>query len=72
MRPSRAKNISGQRFGRLVAVELVGVNRRYGVALWRCHCDCGQERVISGASLRKRDGSKSCGCSRQREEVLCQ
>ncbi|MBB3705871.1 hypothetical protein [Aminobacter aminovorans] len=34
---------------------------RGGEAKWHCRCDCGTERVIGGARLRK-GLTKSCGC----------
>jgi hypothetical protein len=52
------RDITGQRFGRLIALQRVGPK-----AHWRCQCDCGQHRVILLASLR--DGAtRSCGCLR--------
>lgn len=53
-------DITGQRFGRLVALEMVGRNSAMNV-LWRCKCDCGNETTVSGSSLRK-GVTKSCGC----------
>lgn len=49
-------NIVGQRFGRLVVVELVRGTGRY-----RCHCDCGNETMNNrGVLIAGR--VKSCGC----------
>lgn len=54
-------DLSGQRFGKLVAIEPVGVNRCRQV-IWRCECDCG--KIIKVPSSRLINGSsKSCGCS---------
>ena len=54
------KDISGQRFGRLVAVERVGVNkRRY--SMWLCKCDCGNTAIV-GVSQLTGGNSRSCGC----------
>lgn len=53
-------NLTGERFGRLVAAELVrrdGDSRAY----WRCICDCGGTSVVAGKSLRN-GATKSCGC----------
>jgi hypothetical protein len=52
-------DISGRRFGRLVALETAG--KRWGRFLWLCRCDCGVESVFDGNHLR-RGMSKSCGC----------
>lgn len=60
-------DITGQRFGRLVAVELVEHDRRNRQARWVVKCDCGTVKEVNGQSLR--NGSiKSCGCL-QRERV---
>lgn len=53
-------DISAQRFGRLVVVEYAGKNKQ-GAAMWRCKCDCGNEKVVCGAELR-RGKTFSCGC----------
>lgn len=59
------KDILGQRFGRLVAIEKVGSNQR-GNILWRCQCDCGRESIVRGDQLRaKTKPTRSCGCSGQ-------
>ena len=51
-------DISGVRFGRLVAKERVDKK-------WRCACDCGAEKLINPSNM-KRGLTKSCGClSRQ-------
>jgi hypothetical protein len=56
----RALDLTGQRFGKLVAVEPAGSSRR-GQRLWRCRCDCGGESVVEAQSLRSAN-TKSCGC----------
>lgn len=60
MNASNFKDISGERFGRLTAVEHVGTNSSGG-ALWLCRCDCGSETIVAGKSLRS-GNTKSCGC----------
>ncbi len=50
----------GQRFGRLV-ITAPGPKRESGEARWCCRCDCGQERLVGGTSLRK-GHTVSCGC----------
>lgn len=51
-------DITGKRFGRLVAVEYVGQGKG---SLWRCVCDCGNE-CIKPIKLLNRGAVKSCGC----------
>lgn len=54
-------SLSGRRFGRWsVTVPLVKRAKDRGVN-WRCVCDCGTSRAVSGNSLR-RGISQSCGC----------
>lgn len=55
------RDLTGQRFGRLVPTEPTR-NTRYGW-YWRCTCDCGNETEIRGTSLTTA-GTKSCGCLR--------
>lgn len=59
----RYKDLTNQRFGRLVAVRFVGVNEN-NCAEWKMRCDCGTEFVaLSGNILAGR--IKSCGCLRR-------
>lgn len=59
----RAVNMSGQRFGRLVALEPMHV-RSGGAIMWKCVCDCGKTKEILGPSLRS-GATQSCGCLRR-------
>lgn len=53
---------TGQRFGRLVAVERVGKSSRRQ-SLWLCLCDCGNTTVVTTDKLAN-GNTKSCGCHR--------
>lgn len=44
------KNLLGQRFNKLVVFERAGSNERRE-ALWKCRCDCGNERICSSHQL---------------------
>lgn len=59
----KPKNISGQRFGRLLAVAMVGSDRD-SKAIWKCVCDCGTIIERTGDVLRS-GINKSCGCLRR-------
>lgn len=60
-----ANDYSGQRFGRLVAIEPVSRRAADGSVFWRCQCDCGNETQASTTNLRS--GSvHSCGCLHER------
>lgn len=56
-----AKDLTGQRFERLVALDRAPtVEKR---AMWRCKCDCGNEKVV-WQYLLTTGGVRSCGCIR--------
>jgi len=57
-----------QRFGRLIALEVVGSHASNGGALWRCACDCGSEVVVIAAHLRNGNTS-SCGCLKRERTI---
>lgn len=54
-------DITSQRFGRFVVIERALPNGSDRHARWRCQCDCGQQRIVSGHTLRL-GTSRSCGC----------
>lgn len=54
-----AGEISGKKFGRLLAVDRIG--SRAGHALWLCRCDCGKSTSVIATNL-KRGNTTSCGC----------
>lgn len=56
----RWKDISGEKFGRLVAKHPSGNTRDHG-PLWYCECRCGNFTTVLGASLRS-GATRSCGC----------
>lgn len=67
-----AKDMIGQRFGRLTVVERAenkADGSETGRAMWKCLCDCGNTTIVSGRNLRN-GSTKSCGCllsERQKE-----
>lgn len=58
---SRTPDLTGQRFGRLVAVRSVGVVRKQ--MRWECACDCGGTDIASVGGLQSGQAT-SCGCVR--------
>ena len=59
-KPTRVTDISGQRFGRLVAISFAGLTTTKQ-ARWLCKCDCGNEHTVTARHLKTGD-TKSCGC----------
>lgn len=58
---STARNLIGQRFGRLTVIERAPNRPGSTCAIWRCICDCGNEKVKASHDLR-RAHAPSCGC----------
>ena len=62
------KDLTGQRFGRLLVLSLVDSPASADIPTkWRCLCDCGNIVEVRGYNL-KSGGSTSCGCL-QRERA---
>lgn len=63
----RAKDIRGQRFGRLTVLYRVkqpkNLKDTSQMAYWKCKCDCGNIIIYRGDLLRRK-GVVSCGCYR--------
>lgn len=55
------KDLTGQRFGRLVVLGLADVPDRKGFIFWRVRCDCGTEKVIMQNNFIYGQ-TRSCGC----------
>jgi hypothetical protein len=53
-------DLTGQRFGKLVAIKPVGKNKSLNY-LWLCKCDCDKE-VVTGSNSLIKGNTKSCGC----------
>lgn len=58
-RPSRVRDLSGQRFGRLVASSVQGCDKKK--AQWLCRCDCGADLIVAMDNLVG-GHTRSCGC----------
>lgn len=55
-----AIELAGKTFSRWAVLERVG-STKSGCVRWKCRCDCGNEKVVTGSSLI-RGGTHSCGC----------
>lgn len=62
----KVRNLSGQKFGRLTAIEQHGYTdkNKYGTryAIWYCKCDCGNYCEMSSDQLTRSRSNHSCGC----------
>lgn len=61
------KDLTGQKFGRLTAEEQFGRSES-GRVLWKCKCDCGNEKIVESTRLLT-GVTKSCGCYRIEELI---
>lgn len=61
--PSKFKDMIGLKFGKLKVISRAPDRYISGkqVTMWNCHCDCGNDTVVSGHSLRNHH-TESCGC----------
>lgn len=58
---NKIKDLSGQRFGRLTAIEPTERRDVKGSVFWKCRCDCGNETEVDENSLTS-GNTISCGC----------
>lgn len=54
-------DITGKRFGKLVALELDHRRKGQGLSYWKCRCDCKQTCTVYLGHLRN-GRQQSCGC----------
>lgn len=66
----RAHDLTGQRFGHLVAIQKEQSRHTASgatYAMWLCQCDCGKT-ILTSAEALKAGRTQSCGCARS---ALC-
>lgn len=68
MRKSRIKDLTGQRFGKLLVVKFLEKNNK-NQAIWECLCDCGRTTKCRTATLNF-GAQKSCGCSKITSQLI--
>lgn len=58
------KDLTGQRFGRLVVVRATNERGPDGSVIWECRCECGNTCITSSNQLTRKNHSRkrSCGC----------
>jgi hypothetical protein len=67
-------DITGERFGNLIAIELIPENERKNkrnVREWLCKCDCGNTVIVEQRNLRgKKYQQQSCGCLQSKAHLV--
>lgn len=68
---SQRIDLTGQRFGKLVALKPIYGHQEGKHTQWECQCDCGNKIFVDMGNLQQ-GFSKSCGCtlSRQEENII--
>jgi len=60
----RFKDISGNKYNKLTAISFVTRTEKYGQAIWRFKCDCGNVKDMLSSNVVNLT-TKSCGCFAQ-------
>lgn len=58
--PRNVIDMTGKHYGRYTVLEYAGQNKDHK-AVWKCRCDCGVIKNVTGKDLRS-GNTKSCGC----------
>lgn len=59
------KDITGQKFHRLEALQDTGKRARNRSVIWLCRCECGKEVEVAYSDLRY-SNMRSCGCQKKK------
>ncbi len=57
--PSRAKDKTGQTFGKLLVLRFMGLDKRHQ-SLWECQCVCGNLKIVRGECLSSGNVAVCC------------
>lgn len=68
---NRYIDITGIRFGKLIALHPDPINYNPKKERWIFKCDCGKEKsILKGGVTKKTKPTKTCGCILSKEEIL--
>ena len=62
---SKFIDLTGNRFGKLLVLEIDKEKSHDGIIYWKCQCDCGNITSVIAGDLTRKNGTKSCGCIRK-------
>lgn len=63
------KDLTGQHFGRLTALESLPPHGKNSSRLWLCECECGEIAIVRGTDLTN-GHTMSCGCYRKMKKAV--
>jgi hypothetical protein len=66
---SAFKDITGQKFGRLIAICVSEANAIGKKKQWACRCECGNHAIVCASNLTS-GHTTSCGCARIKQKGL--
>jgi len=66
------KDLTGKKFGRLTALEIVGKKGTATVYFWKCLCDCGNYQDVNGQHLREGSVNHCNKCPNKSDETILQ
>ena len=52
-------DLTGKRFGRLIVIRQIGVDKRRREKTWLCQCDCGNTKETKTRVLSRRSNRRS-------------
>jgi hypothetical protein len=58
------RDLTGERFGKLVVIGKNQYKNKHGHILWRCECECGNEKIVESTGLRKGKATNCGQCGR--------
>jgi len=61
MASNKGIDLTGQKFGKLTAIERTGETHPKRGFYWECLCECGRTKKVTSSNLR-RGSTRSCGC----------
>lgn len=62
------KELTGNRYGKLVVIEYAGMRQKDHRSLWLCKCDCGNTKVYA-TNILTRGAANSCGCLKKEKTI---
>jgi hypothetical protein len=71
---NKVRDLMGQRLNKWTVIKRIYPNSKSREVRWLCKCECGNERILVGSSLTRKNNTKSiknCGCLRNgRKDIM--